>query len=226
MLVEILERARRAEALEIFGRGIGVEMHGEQLALNEVGLRRLAQADRHVRLAHGEVELLVGGDQRDADLGIEVDEFAEPRREPMHADARARRHLQLAVRLLAAVGELGARRFELHEHVVGGPVEHFALLGQDQSACVPMEQRDRKLLLERRHLTRHRRLRQPELLARMGEAACLGGGVKDLKLVPIHGCSARCLRACPIRRPRGSRHGRRQGSARLRARPCSPAPRR
>ena len=62
-------------------------MHREQLALDQVGLRRLAQADRHVGLAHGEIEFLVGGDQRDVDVGIEVDELAEPRREPMHADA-------------------------------------------------------------------------------------------------------------------------------------------
>ncbi len=89
MIVEIVVRARRAEALEIFGRGIGVEMHREQLALDQVGLRRLAQADRDVGLAHREVELLVGGEQRDADVGIEIEEFAEPRREPMHADAGA-----------------------------------------------------------------------------------------------------------------------------------------
>ena len=55
--------ARRAEALEIFGRRVGVEMHREQLALDQVGLGRLAQPDRDVRLAHREIELLVGGDQ-------------------------------------------------------------------------------------------------------------------------------------------------------------------
>jgi hypothetical protein len=41
-----------------------------------------------------------------------------------------------------------------------------------------VEQRDIELLLQRRHLPRHGRLRQPELLAGMGEAACLGGGVE------------------------------------------------
>ena len=100
-------------------------------------------------------------------------------------------HLQLAVRLLAAVGQLGARRFELHEHFVRGAIEQLALLGQDQPARVAVEQRRRQLLLERAHLARHRRLRQPELLARMGEAAGLGGGVKDLQLVPVHSSTAR-----------------------------------
>ena len=64
-----------------------MEVHREQLALDQVGLRRQAQADRHVGLAHGEVELLLGGDQRDADVGIEIEELAEPRGEPVHADA-------------------------------------------------------------------------------------------------------------------------------------------
>ena len=61
VLVEIVVGARRAETLEVIGRGIGVEMHGEQLALDQIGLGRLAQADGDVGLAHGEIELLVGG---------------------------------------------------------------------------------------------------------------------------------------------------------------------
>ena len=87
VIVEIFVAARRAEALEIFRRGIGVEVHREQLALDQIGLGRLAQPDGHVGLAHREVELLVGGDQREMDVGIKLEEFAEPRREPMHADA-------------------------------------------------------------------------------------------------------------------------------------------
>ena len=90
------------------------------------------------------------------------------------------------LRPLAAVGQLGARRLELHEHVVRGAVEQFALLGEDQPARVAVKQRDAELLLERAHLPRHRRLRQPELLAGMGEAAGLGGGVEHLQLVPVH----------------------------------------
>ena len=62
-------------------------MHREQLALDKVWLRRLAQPDGDVGLAHGEVEFLVGGQQRDVDIGIEIAELAEPRREPMDAHA-------------------------------------------------------------------------------------------------------------------------------------------
>ena len=200
-----------------------MEVHREQLALDQVGLGRLAQPDRDVGLAHGEVELLVGGQERDPDLGVEVDELAEPRREPVHADAGRGGHLELAIRLLAAVGELGARRLELHEHVVGDAVEHLALFGQDQAAGVAVKQRNRELLLQCADLPGHRRLRQAELLTRMGEAAGFGGSVKHLELVPIHRVPGRHRRAI---RPRAGVRRLKRGNARLRARPCSPAPRR
>ena len=148
MIVEFLVAARRAEALEILRRRAGVEVHGEQLALDQVGLRRQPQPDRDVGLAHREIELLLGGQQRDADVGIELEKFAEPRREPVHAETDGGLHLQFAMRLLAAVGQLGARRLELHEHVMRGAVEQFALLGEDQPARMPMEQRRAQLLLQ------------------------------------------------------------------------------
>ena len=126
-----------------------MEMHREQFALDQVGLRRLAQADGDVGLAHGEIELFVGGDQRDVDVGIKIEEFAEPRREPVHADAGRGGDFQFAVRPLAAVGELGARGLQLHEHFVRGAVEQFALLGEDQPARMAVEQRHGKLGFER-----------------------------------------------------------------------------
>src|SRR5260370_1002043 len=42
VVIEVIERARGAEPLDVFRRGIGVEAHREQLALDQVGLRRLA----------------------------------------------------------------------------------------------------------------------------------------------------------------------------------------
>ena len=52
-------------------------------------------------------------------------------------------------------------------------IEELPLLGQNEPTRVPMEQRDRKPLFERRYLARHGRLRKPELLACVGEAARL-----------------------------------------------------
>ena len=186
MRVEVVERARRAEALDVFRRAIGVEADREQLALDQVRLGRLAGADRDVGLAHRQIEILVGDDQRDPDLRIERGEFVEPRNQPVDAERRRRRDLEVAARPLAAVGELGARRLQLHEHVMRGAEQQVALLGEDQAARMAVEQRHRELLLQRADLARHRRLRQAELLAGMREAARFRRRVKHLQLVPIH----------------------------------------
>src|SRR3974390_857064 len=82
VLIEIFERARRAEALEIIRRTVNVEMHREQLALYQIRLRWLAQADGGVSFAYRQIELVVSGDERDVDIGIKIEEFAEKRREP------------------------------------------------------------------------------------------------------------------------------------------------
>src|SRR5262249_56078505 len=115
----------------------------------------------------------------------------------------------LPVGPLAAVGQLGARRFELHEHVVGGVMEELTLLGQNEPARMTVKQRHAELLFERRHLPRHRRLRQAELLAGMREAAGLGGGVENLELVPVHG---------PLR----TRQGLHSAAMARSASPCTP----
>ena len=177
---------RRAEPLEIVRRRERMKSHRKQLALNEIRLRRLAHADADVGLAHRQVEFLVGDQQIDVDVRIELDEFAEPRNQPVHAEARRGGDAQVAVRPLAAVGQLGARGLQLHEHFVRGAIEKFALLGEDQPARMAVEQRHRQFLFERADLARHRRLRQAELLAGMGKASRFGCGVKHLQLVPVH----------------------------------------
>ena len=163
-----------------------MKAHREQLALDQIGLGGLARADRDVGLAHRKIEFLVGHDQRDPDLGIKRGEFAEPRNQPVDADARRGGDLEVAARPLAAVGEFGARRLQLHEHIVRGAKQQVALFGQNQAARMAVEQRNRKLLLQRADLPRHRRLRQPELFAGMREASRFRRGVKHLQLVPIH----------------------------------------
>src|SRR5437763_1517749 len=76
-------------------------------------------------------------------------EFTEPRDQPVDADAGRGGDLEITARPLAAVGQFGARRLELHEHVMRGAEQEVALLGEDQAAGVAMEQRDRELLLQR-----------------------------------------------------------------------------
>src|SRR5207237_1245402 len=86
------------------------------------------------------------------DLRIERGEFAEPWDQPVDADARRGGDLEIAARPLAAVGELGPRRLQLHEDVMRGPEQEVALLGEDQPAGVTMKQRHRQFLLERADL--------------------------------------------------------------------------
>src|SRR5260370_3933329 len=147
MLVEILMRMRRAHALEIFRGRKGVKVHREQLAPDQVGLGRLPQADGDVGLPHRKIKFLVGGDQGDANVRIELAELAKPRRQPMHPDADRGGDLEIAIRTLAAVGPFGARRFDLHEHFVGGTVEKIAMFGKYQAARRAVEQRNREFLL-------------------------------------------------------------------------------
>ena len=90
MAIEIVERARLAVPLQIARRRIGVEMHGEQPPPDEIGLDRFAHPERDIGLAHGEIELAVGEDDVDLDVGIEFEEFTEPRRQPVRADADRR----------------------------------------------------------------------------------------------------------------------------------------
>src|SRR6185437_13079830 len=171
-------------------------------------------------------ELLVGGDELDTDIREEIDELAEPRREPVDADADRGRHLEVAVRALARVGKLGAGRLELHEHFVRGAIEKLALLREDQAARVAMKQRDRELLLECAHLARHGRLREAELLTRMGEAAGLSGGVKHFQLIPVHDAEpfTRLADASAVTRPPRAAPSRRvrRENAPPRAPPCIP----
>src|SRR6266576_3926834 len=171
MRVEFIEGARGAEALDVFRRAIGVEADREQLALNEIGLGRLAGADRDIGLAHRQIEILVGDDHGNPDFRIKCCEFVEPRNQPVDAKRWWRRDLEVAARPLAAVGQLCARRLQLHEYVMGGAEQQVALLGENEAARMAMEQRYRKLLLQRADMSRNGRLRQPELFAGMGEAA-------------------------------------------------------
>ncbi len=61
--------------------------HGEELALDEIGLGGAAQADGDIGLAHGEIELGVIEDQDDVDLGVELHEFRNAGGEPEGAEA-------------------------------------------------------------------------------------------------------------------------------------------
>ena len=94
--------------------------------------------------------------------------------------------LQFTVRLLPAVDEARAHGVELEDHVAHGAEQHFALLGENESARVAMKQRRAEVSLERSDLTADRRLAEAQGLAGMGERPSVGGGLKDAQLIPVH----------------------------------------
>jgi hypothetical protein len=155
-----------------------MEMHGEQPALDEVGLLRLPQPDRAIGLAHGEVELLVGEDELQLDVGVELEELLQPFGEPACAEPDGRGYLELTGWLVLSLCQLGLDGLQLDQHVVSGAEQELALLGQHQPAGMPTEQRHTDVLLQRAHLARDRRLRQMQLLRGMSERSRLGSGVK------------------------------------------------
>ena len=161
VLVEVLDFAGLRVLSQIVRRGVGVEMHGEQAASNQVRLARLAQSQRDVRFAHPEVEVVVRQQELQLDLGVEVDELAEPRRQPIGTEAERRRDPQFAVRLLTAVDEARAHGVELEDYVAHGAEQHFALFSQNESAGMAMKQRRAEVGLQRPNLAADRRLTEP-----------------------------------------------------------------
>ena len=84
MLGEIVERFGRAVLGEIVGRRIEVVVHGEELALDQIGLHRRAHAERQIGLALGQIEFAVLQHQMHLQFGIFLEEF-------LHAAAAANR---------------------------------------------------------------------------------------------------------------------------------------
>src|SRR4051794_40446319 len=75
---------------------------------------------------------------------------------------------------------------------MSGAIQQFALLGEDESARMAMEERHIEALFERADLARNRRLAEIEHFPGMGEAARLGYRVENPQLVPVHHrCAAR-----------------------------------
>ena len=186
MLAEVVDRLRLAVALEVARGRVGVVVHGEEPPPDQVGLGGLAQAQPDVGLAHAEVELLVGEDHLQLDVGVEVEELAQARRQPARAERESGGDAQVAVRLLAAVGEVAPDRVELQHHVLDGAEQQLPLFGQDQPPRVAVEQRRFEFGFERADLAAHGRLAEVQDLARVGEGPRIGGRLEDPQLVPIH----------------------------------------
>ena len=133
-------------------------MHGEQLALDQVGLHRRAHADGEVGLALRQVQFAVVHHQMDFDFGILRQEFVQPRQQPIGADAVAGGDLQRAARRVMDVLERFLRRRQPGQHVGDRRVEQLAFVGQGQAAGMALEQRRGDFFFQRADLAADRRL--------------------------------------------------------------------
>jgi hypothetical protein len=164
-------------------------------ALDQVRLGRAAHADGDVGLAHGEVQFLVGEHQLDADIRVEVEELGDALRQPRGAQPHRRRHPQVAGGALAGLDETGAGVLQPELHVAGGAEQQVALLGQDQAAGMPVEQRRLQFALEGADLPADRRLAESDVIARPREAAGFRDVEENPDLVPIQGRHSRPSRS-------------------------------
>ena len=157
-----------------------------QVALHKIGLFRRMHPNRHVRLAHCQIQLQIVQQQRNRHVGIHVEELVQPWREPDRAKRDSRGHLEASRRLLLALGQQRLGDRQLGEYLTHRAVQRLALLGQDQPTGVAVEQRHLQGFLERRDLPRYRRLAEIERVSRVGEAPGLRHGVEDAQLVPVY----------------------------------------
>ena len=125
-------------------------------------------------------------DQADLDLGVEIEELANPRRQPGRAEGYRRGDLERAFGPVLRFGDQPFGHRQLGEYLARGAEQKFALLGQDQPAGMAVKQRHAKALLERADLAADRGLAEVQRFARMGKAARLGDRVENPQLVPIH----------------------------------------
>ena len=186
MIVQFLDRARHAVLFQIIGRGVAQIADAHQMALDEVGLAWRGQTDGHVGFAHGEIEIVIDKQKRHVDLGIEIHELLDARRKPHRTEADGRCDLERAFGTFLGIGETGLGHRQFVEDLVRGQIQIFALLGQQQSARMAMEQSDAQALFERTDLAADRRLAQVQCLACVREAAGFGDGMENAQLVPIH----------------------------------------
>ena len=89
-----LQRLGRGMVLQIGLGRVHVIVDGEQLALDQVGLHRRAHPDGEIGLALGQVQFPVVHHQMDFHFGILRQECAQPRQQPIGADAMAGGDLQ------------------------------------------------------------------------------------------------------------------------------------
>ena len=163
-----------------------MDLDADEVTLDQVRLAWRRHANRYIGFSHRQIELGIIDYQADLDLGVEIEEFPDPRRQPGRAEGDRRLDLERPFGPVLRFGDHAFRHRQLGEHIARGAKQEFTLLGQDQPAGVAVEQRDTQAFLERADLPADGRLAEIQRLASMREAARLGHRVEYPQLVPVH----------------------------------------
>ena len=186
MVGNILDRGQFARRVEVIARRVKPHADRHQAAADQVGLARLLHADRHVGLAHRQVQHPFFQHQVDLEVGVAFVKLAQTRGEPERAEARRRGDAQFAKDLILAVADTRGCGFQPLVHRTCRVEQQFPLLGENQSPRMAVEKGGVQALLKRADLPGDRGLGQMKAVARMGQTARIGNRMKDSKLVPIH----------------------------------------
>ena len=171
---------------DVFGRRVKPHPDVDQPLADQIGLRRFLHPDRHIGLAHRQIQHALFQQKVDLQLGIAVVKLHQPRRQPHRAKADRGRHFQLAKDLFLAVADARGGGIELFRHRRGGVKQQFALFGQDQAAGVTVKEGGAQRFFQRPDLPADGRLRQVQRIARMGQRPGIRHRVEDAQLVPVH----------------------------------------
>ena len=161
------------------------EAHRGQLADQEVAAGRARQADGDVGLAAGDVEVVVAGDEIDAQFRMAGVKSGQPRRQPLadqRADGGDPHHA--ANRVGARLGQAGDAGHVLLDAT--GPLQHAgADRGGLPKAVVALEERRAQVLFERAQAAGDGGLIHPEPACGRSQCALPAQGDEKAQVVPI-----------------------------------------
>ena len=196
VLVERLDALRPAAALDVLAAGVHGPDRIADLAPDQRVVVGVARAQRHVRVALGQVEVLVAHHELDTQSGVAGVEALDQRRLRDAVDDR------LGAGDTDHAHRLAPRRFDLllqRQHraadLFGLRQQRLAELGQPIAAGVALDQRLADAPFELGQPALHGRLVDLQRAAGRDGAAVARDGEKHLEIVPIEH-RGRCARCC------------------------------
>src|SRR5260370_21968020 len=120
------------------------------------------------------------------DGGVRSEEIRDAGGQQSRTERKGRGNFEWPLRPILRFGDHAFGHRQLGENLARSAEQQLTLLGQDQATGVTVKQWDAETFLECADLTAYGGLAEVERFARVGEGACLGDGVQDPPLIPVH----------------------------------------